>query len=57
MMLRVCSTSSRSQLLGTNRLLFVNFRTSLEDIEALPVIVTRIGREVDAAIRPVNLNT
>jgi glutamate/tyrosine decarboxylase-like PLP-dependent enzyme len=30
----------------------VNFRTSLEDIEALPGIVIRIGREVDAAIRP-----
>ena len=30
----------------------VNFRTSLEDIEALPGIVTRIGREVDAAMRP-----
>jgi len=34
----------------------VNFRTSLEDIEALPVIVARIGREIDAAIRPVDLN-
>jgi aromatic-L-amino-acid/L-tryptophan decarboxylase len=30
----------------------VNFRTSLEDIEALPGIVIRIGREVDAALRP-----
>jgi len=29
----------------------VNFRTSLEDIEALPGIVIRIGREVDAALR------
>jgi glutamate/tyrosine decarboxylase-like PLP-dependent enzyme len=29
----------------------VNFHTSLEDIEALPGIVTRIGREVDAAMR------
>jgi aromatic-L-amino-acid/L-tryptophan decarboxylase len=35
----------------------VNFRTSLEDIEALPGIVTRIGREVDAAMRLVALNT
>jgi aromatic-L-amino-acid decarboxylase len=35
----------------------VNFRTSLEDIEALPVIVARIGREVDADIRPGNPNT
>jgi glutamate/tyrosine decarboxylase-like PLP-dependent enzyme len=34
----------------------VNFRTSLEDIEALPGIVTRIGREVDGAMRPVELN-
>jgi len=35
----------------------VNFRTSLEDIEALPILVTRIGREVDTAMRPGNLNT
>jgi aromatic-L-amino-acid/L-tryptophan decarboxylase len=34
----------------------VNFRTSLEDIEALPGIITRIGREVDAAIRQEYLN-
>lgn len=34
----------------------VNFRTSLEDIEAIPGIITRIGREVDAALRPVGLN-
>jgi len=33
------------------RACIVNFRTSLEDIEALPGIVIRIGREVDAAIR------
>jgi glutamate/tyrosine decarboxylase-like PLP-dependent enzyme len=38
------------------RACIVNFRTSLEDIEALPGIVTRIGREVDAAMRPVDLN-
>ena len=38
------------------RACIVNFRTSLEDIEALPVLVTRIGREVDAALRPVDLN-
>jgi aromatic-L-amino-acid/L-tryptophan decarboxylase len=37
------------------RTCIVNFRTSLEDIEALPVLVERIGREVDAAIRPENL--
>jgi aromatic-L-amino-acid/L-tryptophan decarboxylase len=29
----------------------VNFRTSLEDIEALPILVTRMGREVDATLR------
>jgi aromatic-L-amino-acid/L-tryptophan decarboxylase len=34
------------------RACIVNFRTSLEDIEALPGIVIRSGREVDAAIRP-----
>jgi aromatic-L-amino-acid decarboxylase len=34
----------------------VNFCTSLEDIEALPVLVTRIGREVDTIMRPVNLS-
>jgi len=33
----------------------VNFRTSLEDIEALPPLVIRIGREVDAAMRLGNL--
>ena len=32
------------------RACIVNFRTSLEDIEALPGIVIRIGREVDAVI-------
>ena len=35
----------------------MNFRTSLEDIEALPAIVTRIGKEVDTAVRSGNLNT
>ncbi len=34
------------------RACIVNFRTALEDIEALPGIVIRIGREVDATIRP-----
>lgn len=33
----------------------VNFRTSLEDIEALPHIITRIGAEIDGAIRPEEL--
>jgi glutamate/tyrosine decarboxylase-like PLP-dependent enzyme len=37
------------------RVCIVNFRTSLEDIEALPEIVVRIGREVDAAMRPEEL--
>ena len=37
------------------RLCIVNFRTTLEDIEALPGIVSRIGKEVDLAIRPANL--
>ncbi|TMD61590.1 MAG: aspartate aminotransferase family protein [Chloroflexi bacterium] len=37
------------------RACIVNFRTSLEDIEALPGIVIRIGREVDAVIRPAKL--
>ena len=34
----------------------VNFRTCLEDIEALPAIVMRTGKEVDTALRPVDLN-
>jgi glutamate/tyrosine decarboxylase-like PLP-dependent enzyme len=34
------------------RACIVNFRTSLADIEALPEIVSRIGREVDAELRP-----
>ena len=33
------------------RACIVNFRTSLEDVEALPEIVTRVGSKVDAAIR------
>ncbi|NIM93655.1 MAG: aminotransferase class V-fold PLP-dependent enzyme [Anaerolineales bacterium] len=33
----------------------VNFRTSLEDVQALPEIVTRLGSEVDAALRPDHL--
>jgi hypothetical protein len=35
----------------------VNFRTSLEDVRALPDIVTRLGNEVDAALRPDHLKT
>ena len=34
------------------RLCIVNFRTMLDDIRALPEIVTRIGRAVDAELRP-----
>ena len=30
----------------------VNFRTTLADIEAIPEIVTRIGRQVDRELRP-----
>ena len=37
------------------RACIVNFRTSLEDVEALPGLVLRIGREVDAALRPEKL--
>ena len=33
------------------RLCIVNFRTSLEDIEALPEIVVRLGRQVDQELR------
>ncbi len=33
------------------RLCVVNFRTSLEDIEALPGLVARLGRELDEALR------
>jgi aromatic-L-amino-acid/L-tryptophan decarboxylase len=38
------------------RACIVNFRTSLADIEALPEIVCRIGREVDAELRAERLN-
>jgi glutamate/tyrosine decarboxylase-like PLP-dependent enzyme len=34
------------------RACIVNFRTSLEDVAALPEIVARTGREADAALRP-----
>lgn len=37
------------------RACIVNFRTSLEDIEALPGIVLRIGRGVDQELRPEEL--
>ncbi len=34
------------------RACIVNFNTTLNDIEALPAIVIRLGREVDAELRP-----
>jgi len=37
------------------RACIVNFRTSLEDIEALPGIVVRVGKEVDKELRPPEL--
>ena len=37
------------------RACIVNFRTMLEDIEALPGIIIRIGSQVDTAIRPAEL--
>ena len=37
------------------RACIVNFRTTLEDIEAVPGIVNRLGRELDATIRPAEL--
>jgi glutamate/tyrosine decarboxylase-like PLP-dependent enzyme len=37
------------------RACIVNFRTSLEDIEALPALVARMGKQVDAEIRPASL--
>jgi hypothetical protein len=37
------------------RACIVNFRTSQEDVEALPEIVVRLGRSVDAELRPAAL--
>ena len=37
------------------RACIVNFRTSLEDIEALPPLVVRLGRATDQALRPAAL--
>lgn len=37
------------------RACIVNFRTTLSDIEALPEIVARIGRQVDSELRPKSL--
>ena len=37
------------------RACFVNFKSSLADVEALPGIVTRLGAEVDKELRPKEL--
>ncbi len=37
------------------RACIVNFRTTLEDVRALPSLVARIGKEIDADIRPKEL--
>ena len=37
------------------RACIVNFNTTLDDVEALPEIVTRLGRELDTAMRPEEL--
>jgi hypothetical protein len=37
------------------RVCVVNFRTSLEDVEALLPIVVRMGEELDGALRPESL--
>ncbi len=34
------------------RACIVNFRTSMEDIEAVPAIIVRTGRELDSVLRP-----
>lgn len=39
------------------RACIVNFRTSLEDIEALPQIVARLGRNADRMLRPATLRS
>ena len=36
------------------RACIVNFHTTQADVEAVPDIVARIGREVDAELRPTN---
>ena len=37
------------------RACIVNFRTTLQDVEALLPIVVRIGNEADKALRPASL--
>jgi len=37
------------------RACIVNFRTTLKDVAVLPDLVTRVGRELDATLRPASL--
>jgi aromatic-L-amino-acid/L-tryptophan decarboxylase len=37
------------------RACIVNFRTTLEDVEALPALVVRLGKQVDGELRPARL--
>jgi hypothetical protein len=37
------------------RACIVNFRTTLADVEALPALVARLGREADETLRPASL--
>jgi aromatic-L-amino-acid/L-tryptophan decarboxylase len=37
------------------RACIVNFRATLEDVEALPALVVRLGKQVDAELRPTSL--
>lgn len=39
------------------RACMVNFRTTLSDVEALPEIVVRLGRQVDSELRPESLQS
>jgi glutamate/tyrosine decarboxylase-like PLP-dependent enzyme len=39
------------------RACIVNFRSSLADVDALPVAVVRMGRELDSSLRPEGLQT
>jgi aromatic-L-amino-acid/L-tryptophan decarboxylase len=37
------------------RACIVNFRTTVEDVEALPGLVVRLGKQVDSELRPASL--
>jgi aromatic-L-amino-acid decarboxylase len=39
------------------RACIVNFRSSLADVDALPVAVVRMGRQLDFSLRPKALQT